>query len=76
MLSQTFCSWVKQQSAGSNTIQFSLTLKCTMHQIFPLLRLFLSLELNLGICRHQQLPLPGREEQLLTTQLIMRLDNI
>jgi len=45
-----------------------------MHQIFPLLRLFLSLELNLGICRHQQLPLPGREEQLLTTQLIMRLD--
>jgi len=32
MLSQTFCYWNKQQFADSNTIQFYLTLKCTIDQ--------------------------------------------
>jgi len=29
MLSQTFYYWGKQEFAGSNTVQFHLTLKCT-----------------------------------------------
>ena len=32
MLSQTFCSWDKQQSAVSNVTQFHLTLKCKKGQ--------------------------------------------
>jgi len=31
-LSQTFCYWGKQQSAGNNIIQLHLTLKCTKDQ--------------------------------------------
>jgi len=32
MVSQTFCYWVKQQSADSDIFQFHLTLKCTKDQ--------------------------------------------
>jgi len=48
MLSQAFCFWYKKQSADGNVIQYPSHSEMHERSIFPFLRLFLSLEMNLA----------------------------